>query len=237
MAYLEICDLSFTYPAERVSVPTLSGINLSLHEGGICAITGPSGGGKSTLLSLLSGSVAGYTGHIRLGGVALSPQKHQIAFVPQNYGLMPWKTVEENILLPHRLGLHCLSPSELEELVQALGLEGLRGRYPHELSGGQRQRVALARAFSVRADLLLLDEAFSALDIATAERSIELFLTLWHKYPCTTIVVTHKPSEALCLAPLVAVLGGKPGRIISLLDRPNQAELKAQIMQAYEYTD
>ena len=142
----------------------------------IVTITGPSGSGKSTLLHCLSGIVTPTSGHLLLDDLPISPRTHQIALVPQQYGLFPWKRVASNIFLPAALGKRSVSPELQQEILETLGLLDLLDRYPHQLSGGQRQRVALARAFIMQPDLLLLDEAFSALDVATAERSRQLFL-------------------------------------------------------------
>ena len=150
-----------------------------------------------------------------LSGVPLSPSTHQISLVPQQYGLFPWKTVRESIHLPAALGKRIVSSDLQEEILTTLSLTDLLARYPSELSGGQRQRVALARAFIMKPDLLLLDEAFSALDVATASRSRQLFLELWQRYPTPTLCVTHSPVEATALSERTLLIGGKPGTLLA----------------------
>lgn len=211
---LRISNLNLSYRSDRETTLVLRGVSLEIPRGHICAILGPSGGGKSSLLHALAGINPHDTGAITFGGKPLSTRTHRIALVPQHYGLMPWKSVRDNILLPQTLGRECVSQETLTEILSCLHLEGLLDRYPHQLSGGQRQRVALARAFAMKADLLLMDEPFSALDVLTAERGRELFLELWSRYPVTTLLVTHSPVEAGTLAHRSALLAGDPARII-----------------------
>lgn len=195
----------------------------------IVTITGPSGSGKSTLLHCLSGIVTPTSGQLLLDDLPISPRTHQIALVPQQYGLFPWKRVASNILLPAALGKRSVSPELQQEILETLGLLGLLDRYPHQLSGGQRQRVALARAFIMQPDLLLLDEAFSALDVATAERSRQLFLELWARYPVPTLCVTHSPEEATTLAQRTLLLGGTPGTLIGDYRGASRLDLEAKL--------
>ena len=195
----------------------------------IVTITGPSGSGKSTLLHCLSGIVTPTSGHLLLDDLPISPRTHQIALVPQQYGLFPWKRVASKIFLPSALGKRSVSPELQQEILDTLGLFDLLDRYPHQLSGGQRQRVALARAFIMQPDLLLLDEAFSALDVATAERSRQLFLELWARYPVPTLCVTHSPEEATTLAQRTLLLGGTPGTLLGDYRGVSRGDLEAKL--------
>lgn len=195
----------------------------------IVTITGPSGSGKSTLLHCLSGIVTPTSGQLLLDDLPISPRTHQIALVPQQYGLFPWKRVASNIFLPAALGKRSVLPELQQEILETLGLLDLLDRYPHQLSGGQRQRVALARAFIMQPDLLLLDEAFSALDVATAERSRQLFLELWARYPVPTLCVTHSPEEATTLAQRTLLLGGTPGTLLGDYRGASRLDLEAKL--------
>ena len=236
MPYLEINSLSLDYTSGKQITPALRDISFSLEQGLICALTGPSGGGKSSLLNVLSGVIQPTSGSITLAGEPINPKRHQIALVPQSYGLLPWKTAYENILLPETLGRRSVSRETRLEIIESLGLQDLLQRYPHELSGGQCQRVALARAFGMQPDLLLLDEPFSALDVVTCERSRQLFLDLWQRYPTTTLLVTHNPAEATALSSRALVIGGKPGRILCNLSDYEESELRQQLTKAYTYS-
>lgn len=229
---LSIQSLSLCYQARGQRTVALSEVSLDIPKGKICALVGASGSGKSSLLSVLSGIQQAHEGTVLLGGEELNPQRHQVALVPQSYGLLPWKTIRANILLPKQLGKRFVSEGELSEILEALGLSSqLLCRYPHELSGGQRQRVALARAFGMRPDLLLLDEPFSALDVITAERGRELFARLWSRYPTTTLLVSHSPSEVTALASEVFVLSG--GRIVQRLSSPEESAVSLALKQSY----
>ena len=188
----------------------------------IVTITGPSGSGKSTLLHCLSGIVTPTSGQLLLDDLPISPRTQQ-------YGLFPWKRVASNIFLPSALGKRSVSPELQQEILDTLGLLDLLDRYPHQLSGGQRQRVALARAFIMQPDLLLLDEAFSALDVATAERSRQLFLELWARYPVPTLCVTHSPEEATTLAQRTLLLGGTPGTLLGDYRGASRLDLEAKL--------
>lgn len=225
---LQVSQLSVSYTHRRRSTEALMGITFSMGRE-IVTITGPSGSGKSTLLHCLSGIVTPTSGHLLLDDLPISPRMHQIALVPQQYGLFPWKRVVSNILLPAALGKRSVSPELQHEILETLGLLDLLDRYPHQLSGGQRQRVALARAFIMQPDLLLLDEAFSALDVATAERSRQLFLELWARYPVPTLCVTHSPEEATTLAQRTLLLGGTPGTLIGDYRGASRQDLEAKL--------
>lgn len=118
---------------------------------------------------------------------------------------------------------------EFESIVHTLGLSDILHRYPKDLSGGQRQRVALARVFLQRPQLLLLDEAFAALDMLTAEKSRQLFLGLWDKHRVTTVMVTHNVEEAVAMSSRVAVIGGTPGRIRGLCEHPDSDTIRRML--------
>ena len=198
----------------------LRGIDLDIAPGEGCVILGPSGSGKSTLLRVGAGLLHPTSGQVTCGGAPLDPRTLRIGFLPQNYGLLAWKTVRENILLAAEIkGVRRDEDAErLDALVDELGLGDLLTRYPHELSGGQQQRGGLARVFFLAPDLLLMDEPFSALDAITREAMQEVFLSLRRKYAVTTLLVTHYVEEALMLADRIAVMRGKPGRIVEVID-------------------
>ena len=201
----------------------LDDISFTVSKGEIVALIGPSGTGKSTLLNSIITLHKEYEGMITLNGDVINPKKQKIAWIPQNYGLLPWETVKENILLGgtvRKLKRSDLN-SRLNHLVEELGLEGLLARYPNQLSGGQQQRVAIARAMLVTPDIFLLDEPFSALDALTREHMQELFLTQWSKELSPTILITHDVEEAVFMASQLVLLSGKPGTIKAVIDNPS----------------
>lgn len=202
-------------------VTPVKNISLAIPEGTVLAMIGPSGSGKSTLLRGIAGIEKPAKGDIFLNGEKISPKKQKIGFVPQNYGLLPWKSVEENILIGVRIkdSLNGDVLSKMNELMENLGILEFRHRFPKEISGGQQQRVSLARAFLLNADALLMDEPFSALDAITREETQDVFLSLWKKQKITTLFVTHDVEEALYLGQRIVVLSNE-GKILREIDNP-----------------
>jgi ABC-type Fe3+/spermidine/putrescine transport system ATPase subunit len=193
--------------------------NLAVNRGEIVALLGPSGCGKSTLLNLIAGFETPDTGTIRLRGRVLNgvpPHRRNTAMVFQHYALFPHLTVARNIA--YGIEARGLDPAtrtaRVNDMLALLKLDGLGERYPSQLSGGQRQRVAIARALAVQPDVLLLDEAFSALDRNLREdMQVELSLLL-RRLKVTTILVTHDQREAFSLADRIAVM--QSGRIAQI---------------------
>ena len=219
--------VSVDYGTGEDAVPALADISLCVERGTVLALIGASGCGKSTLLRVVAGLVRPTAGTLHADGANVDPRVLRIGFLPQNYGLLAWKTVRENILLGAEIKGEWDEKRKaiFDELVADLGLKDLLTRYPHELSGGQQQRVGLARVFLLAPDLLLMDEPFSALDAITRESMQEVFLSLRKKYAVTTMLVTHYVEEALALAGRIAVMTGTPGRIAEIIDNPFAGDL------------
>lgn len=227
MSRVDIHNLCVSYRGKDKHTEALHNLSLQLAEGEIYSVIGPSGCGKSTLLYILAGIITQYTGEVFIDGESPNPRKHSIGLVPQNYGLLPWKRVRENIYLPKRLKKS--NQTDNPEILKELELSELLERYPHELSGGQQQRVALARSFLQKPDLLLMDEPFSALDALTAERGRKLFLDIWAKNPVTTLFVTHNLEEAVNIGNRVLLLSASPGQLIRMLEKPTIEEVRQHI--------
>ena len=211
--------------AECAAAAAIADVSLTVPQGTVCAIIGPSGCGKSTLLRAVAGLVQPESGCVKIAGGKADPKKYRIGFMPQNYGLLPWQTVRENIVLGCRIRHDWHAGREEDEarlarLMAALHIEGLATRYPHELSGGQQQRVSLARSFLLQPDILLMDEPFSALDAITREEMQDVFLALWQEQHVTTLLVTHYVEEALYLGQKIALMAADPGRIARVFDNP-----------------
>lgn len=219
---IEVKDVSVIYQSDEEIYTALKEINLTIPSGGTCAIIGPSGSGKSTLLKVMAGIITDYQGEVLLDGEAISPAKQKIGFIPQNYGLLPWKNVYENIFLGMKIKHKQLKidKSEVNFIMRQLGIDGLGKRYPGELSGGQQQRVSLARAFLLKPDILLMDEPFSALDAITREEIQDLFLNVWKKHDVATVLVTHYVEEAVYLGQKIVILSTKPGKISKVVENP-----------------
>jgi ABC-type Fe3+/spermidine/putrescine transport system ATPase subunit len=217
---------SDAYPVEIARVSkrfgtflALDDCSLSVEPGEILALLGPSGCGKTTLLNTVAGFEHPDQGEVRLGGASISglpPHLRGVGMVFQNYALFPHLTAFGNI--SYGLRVLNLGGAETERRVRdilgLMKLEGLAERYPHELSGGQRQRVAVARALVTRPRVLLMDEAFSALDRNLREAmQLELSLLL-RRQGITTILVTHDQKEAFTVAARIAVM--EAGRILQV---------------------
>lgn len=212
----------------------LEDINLFLAKGSVCAVIGPSGCGKSTLLNILAGIRHDYSGEVLVKGIKPSPRKQTIGFIPQNYGLLPWLKVRDNIMLGLTIK-HGKNAQLPNDLIENLGLKNLLNRYPKELSGGQQQRVSLARAFALKADLLLMDEPFSALDAITREEMQDVFINLWQQQKVTTVLVTHYVEEALYLGQKIAVMTSSPGKIYKIIDNPLFADKNFRDRQEFTH--
>jgi len=200
---LSLENISAAYGKKTV----INELNLEFSKDRIYAIIGKSGSGKSTLLNVLAG-IKPYAGSITLNGETLDSGKHRIALVPQKGSLIPWKTVRQNICLPAFLRKSTDSEltGKLEKLTDELGISTLLDKYPNHISGGEQQRVAVARALLFSPDLLLLDEAFSALDAITKSEVQQVFFTAISKRSVNTILVTHDINEALYLAEEIFVM-------------------------------
>ncbi len=202
---LEVNDVSVTYEKGGIH-KVIDRMSWQLDTGTVLALAGPSGCGKSTMIHALAGLLP-YKGSITLNGTLLKPEICSIGLIPQNYGLLPWKTVRENCLFAARIrGNTGDLEIRLTNLCRELGIHGLLDRYPGTLSGGQAQRAALARAFLMDPELLLMDEPFAALDIGAALAARDLFLRIWNEKKPTTVIVTHRVEDALSLAHKIAVM-------------------------------
>lgn len=212
-ALLQLDDVGLVYQGSHGPQRVLQHISLSLDEGQHLTVVGPSGCGKSSLLRLMAGLEAPTEGQIRFDGQKMIGPRPDLAIVFQDYGLFPWKTVEENIRLPGQLHHHSLNKDQLEKLLQSLDLTAVRKHYPGELSGGQKQRTALGRAMAMQPKLLLMDEPFSALDPAMRHQCYDLFRKYIGTSSMATIIVTHSLEEAAALGDKTVVFA-KTGGVI-----------------------
>lgn len=229
MDYLTIESLQVDYKQNNHLAPVLRDVNLSLSQGSIGAIIGPSGCGKSTLLNVLAGLNQEYQGKVLLNGQEPA-RSREAALILQEYGLLPWKTVWDNV----RLGLQIKGISKgetaqrAEKILDRLGLLSLRKRFPTQLSGGQRQRVAIARSLILEPKLLLMDEPFSSLDALTREEMQDLLLGLWQETRLTILFITHNIEEAVFLGQKIFVMSQCPGTIIKEFANPLAGDYTAR---------
>jgi NitT/TauT family transport system ATP-binding protein len=224
---LIVDNMFIHYKTKNNIFPVIHNLSLHVKQGESLAILGPSGCGKSTLVNALAGTIAIESGSIDYikenNRHVLNTKIHKIGLIPQNCGLLPWKTVKENCLLPLRIRKVQIDEKQKENIANiydSLKISDLLDKYPKELSGGQVQRAAIARAFILKPDLLLMDEPFSALDAITREEARELFLKVWEQIQPTTILVTHSIEDALYLGNKIIVMGQHMGDVKYQIQNP-----------------
>jgi NitT/TauT family transport system ATP-binding protein len=204
------------------ALEVLDGVSFTVGSGEVVAIVGPSGCGKSTLLSILGGLLQPSAGQAELRGAPPSGSLNPLTFVFQDFALLPWCTVEDNVEFPL---LHTgLTVAErravVDDTLRRTSLSDFRGTYPKQLSGGMRQRVGIARALAVRPAILLMDEPLSALDSQTRELLVEDFVRLLADGSMGAVYVTHNLEEAVRLADRIVVLSRRPGRVREVVTIP-----------------
>ena len=214
--------LSVSYFQHKKEVPALKEVSFAIPRGSTCALIGPSGCGKSSLLYVLSGLMRPSGGSVMVDGETLTAPRLSTALILQDYGLLPWKKVAENVGLGLEIRGIKREPrlDRVKRILQEVGLWELRNRYPSQLSGGQRQRVGIARALAQEPDLLLMDEPFSSLDALTRETLQEQLLHIWKNKRITIVMVTHSIEEAIYLGQQIIVLSGSPGRLLEVVSNP-----------------
>jgi NitT/TauT family transport system ATP-binding protein len=232
-AYIEGRNVTVTFrPPNRQPVRALQGFDIDVTEGEFLSIVGPSGCGKSTFLNIMLGLLRPETGDLRMRDKRISGPGTDRAMVFQEFGLLPWRTVQDNVELGlelKRLPLaerHAIS----RRLIAMVGLAGFEAHYPHELSGGMKQRVGIARALATDPDVLLMDEPFAALDAQTRDIMQAELLRIWQQARKTVLFVTHQIDEAIFLSDRVIVMTQRPGRtkriFIVELPRPRDYEMR-----------
>lgn len=200
----------------------LDNVSLRLESGDSLALIGPSGCGKSSLLLMAAGLVSPTQGQVLVDGQPVQGPRQKTALILQNLGLLPWKTVSDNVGLGLQLrGVNAQERARrVGQALEQVGLADQAQHYPAQLSGGMRQRVALARSLALDCDLLLLDEPLSAVDELLRERLQDSLLELWQARRHTQILVTHSIEEGVFLGRHIAVMSPSPGQVLALIDNP-----------------
>lgn len=231
------------------SVTILDDISLQVGEGEMLALLGQSGSGKSTILRLMAGLAQPTDGVVFCHGERLVGLNRSLSIVFQSFALYPWLTVSENVqvgLINRRLSAKQEQP-EIDRVLELIGLSGYENAYPKELSGGMRQRVGFARAIVAKPEILCMDEAFSALDVLTAENLRTEVVNLWRERSeeqsnlKSIFFVTHNIAEAVFMATRIVIISSHPGRVKHIINNNlpyprnvNSAEFQALVEQIHD---
>ena len=212
---LELRDIEEKYQAENGEITALDKISFSVEKGEFISLVGPSGCGKSTLLSVIAGILRPTAGQVLLEGEEITGISPKIGYMLQKDNLLEWRTIWGNVILGLEIRRQMTEENlkRVHRLLETYGLEEFKEKYPSPLSGGMRQRAALIRTLAVGPDILLLDEAFSALDYQTRLAVTDDVYRILKKEGKTTIMVTHDISESISMSDRVIVLTGRPARI------------------------
>ena len=221
---VELEAASVTFGRGAAAVPALAPTTLDVRQGEFVALVGPSGCGKSTILKLVAGLVAPTSGVVVVGGREASARAERIGMAFQNPTMLPWLTIEKNVMLPLKIVQPYRSEfrakrksafrDKVHDLLGEVGLRDFANAYPWQLSGGMLQRANLCRALVHEPRILLLDEPFGALDQFTREELWAALQALWMAHRPTVLLVTHDLREAGYLASRICVMSARPGRIL-----------------------
>lgn len=238
-------DVTFRYAQDTEDMMTH--LSFSVEDREFVSIIGASGCGKSTIFRLINGLEQPQSGLIAVSGNPISQLKNYSAFMPQKDLLFPWRNIEKNICLP--MELQNISKKEqlqrCKQVLDEIGLAEYRYKYPKELSGGMKQRVSFARTLLSGADMLLLDEPFSALDYLTRVDMQEWLLHQWEHYHKTILFITHDVEEAIFLSKYIFVIKDKPFSSMEKIEVPlgyprNREDLKrsdiVELKEAFIHT-
>src|SRR6185369_4937441 len=238
---IELSSITFAYPCNS---PLFENFSLTISRGETWAILGPSGCGKTTLLYLLAGLRQPTSGQVCIEGDVLTRPRPRSGLILQDYGLLPWSTVRDNVQLGLQVrdfygedGKHTPVNFRPENNVaywlKRLGIEEVANKYPSQISGGQRQRTAIARTLALEPDLLLMDEPFSSLDAITREDLQILTLSLCSEQNLTLVIVTHSIEEAAGLGKKILLLGDAPNRTGHMFENPGAGQDSYRSSAAY----
>jgi NitT/TauT family transport system ATP-binding protein len=215
-------NVGMKFQLERRRLVALDGVNLTIGRGEFLAVLGPSGCGKSTLLRTLAALDTPSSGTVSIDGrpPADLVRAHRLGIAFQDHALLPWLSALDNLALPFRIAGLPVDLERIAAMVKMLELSGFEKARPSQLSGGMRQRASIGRALMLEPTLLLLDEPFGALDAVTRRKMHVHLQRVWTELAVTTLLVTHDVHEALLLADRVAVMSGRPGRVIAEVPIP-----------------
>ena len=217
---LTLKDVSKKYQAKNGEIEALKNITFSVNEGDFVSLIGPSGCGKSTVLSIIAGLEEKSGGKIILDGEEISTISNKIGYMLQKDSLLEWRTIYKNVILGLEVTKQRTKENEdyVIDLLKKYNLYEFKDKYPTQLSGGMRQRVALIRTLAIKPKILLLDEAFSALDYQTRIMVTNDIYSILKKEGKTVLMVTHDISEAISMGDKIVVLSNRPAIVKAIHD-------------------
>ena len=217
---IEARGVSKTYQSKDGPVESLKPLDFAIREGEFVSVVGPSGCGKSTLLKMVAGLLPISGGSLTLAGKPIQGPQKDVGIVFQSAVLLPWRSVEDNILLQAEMRHLPLEAARTKarELMQMAGLTGFEKKYPWQLSGGMQQRASICRALLHDPSVLLMDEPFGALDAMTREKMNLELQRIWMASKKTVMLITHSIPEAIFLSDRVIVMSERPGSIAAAYD-------------------
>ena len=212
---LKLENISKTYQAKNGETEAVKNVNFTVNEGEFVSIIGPSGCGKSTILSIVAGLENKSNGKIYIDEIETEGVSSKIGYMLQKDSLLEWRTIYNNVLFGLEITHKKTKENEeyVRELLKKYNLYEFKDKYPTQLSGGMRQRVALIRTLAIRPEILLLDEAFSALDYQTRIMVTKDIYKILKNENITTVMVTHDISEAISMSDKVVVLTKRPATV------------------------
>lgn len=216
---IDVSNVTISFEEENQTHVILDDVSLNIEKGEFICLLGPSGCGKSTLLNAMAGFLKPTSGEIKIENQIVQKPSMKYVTIFQNYGLLPWRTVQKNV----ELGLETKNYSKEKKAniashyLKMVGLEHAAKKRPAQLSGGMQQRVAIARALAVEPDILFMDEPFGALDAITRMKLQTDMLEIAQDTKKTVVFVTHDIEEAVFLADRIVIMSANPGRIKALL--------------------
>ena len=212
---LQIKNVSKIYQAKNGEITALNNVNLDVYEGELLSIIGPSGCGKSTLLSIIAGLEEKSSGKVYIDGEETTKNSQKIGYMLQKDSLLEWRSIYKNVMfgLEVRHLVNDENKAYVEELLKKYNLYEFKDKYPSQLSGGMRQRAALIRTLAIKPKILLLDEAFSALDYQTRIMVTKDIYKILKNEKITTVMVTHDISESISMSDRIAVLSVRPATV------------------------
>lgn len=228
-----------SFVTREKTVNALAEVDLDVHPGEFISFVGPSGCGKSTLLNIVAGLLSASEGSVVVDGEPLTKPRRDMAFMFQAAVLLPWRSVESNVLMPAEvMGLDKEEVrTRARRILATVGLGDFLDSLPSQLSGGMQQRVALARVLTYEPKVLLMDEPFGALDEFTREAMNLELMRLARETGITILFVTHNVAEAVFLSHRVVVMSARPSRVAGVVDVPFAWPRPVEVMAQQEFTD